>query len=319
MLLWKVILWKPFSTTASRFLQLRSTQPLVKFLINTCLRSDFHCSILSKLSDFSLCRKQCAARIKPKSLLMIPQSLQFILFCVQKMIFYQFLGRISKRLFRSMTLCTSLMRRKSWPKKMLIGVLFSALKLLQKSDRSTENGITFPDPVKNQSAFPVTINITVFLMSSITVINFWTRTIYGIWLQQLLCHSTILMIDSLCPISIPNEQLINLEQTHIRCSLHCERWIVKGRDCASALHFFNEITYQTEDWTKQLLRLKSWVISGNPEQWMEFRRLWWTVFVFKCSCLLQLFDFYCLFEQYLLFFLKFTFFCSLSLMTLSEK
>ena len=30
-----------------------------------------------------------------------------------------------------------------------------------KSDRSTENGITFPDPMKNPSTFPATINITV--------------------------------------------------------------------------------------------------------------------------------------------------------------
>ena len=40
----------------------------------------------------------------------------------------------------------------------------------------------------------------------------------------------------------------------------------KRRDCASALHSFNEITYQTDEWTKQLLGLKSWVISVNQEQ-----------------------------------------------------
>ena len=33
--------------------------------------------------------------------------------------------------------------------EILIVVLLSNLKLLQKADRSTENGITFPDPVKN--------------------------------------------------------------------------------------------------------------------------------------------------------------------------
>ena len=116
------------------------------------------------------------------------------------------------------------------------------------------------------------------------------------------------MIDTLCPISALNQQLTNLEQTHIRCSLHCEGWTVKGRVCASALHPFNEITYQTDEWTKQLLRLKSWVISGNPEWWMEFRRLWGTVIVFKCNHLFHLFDFYPLYVQYLLFFQKFTFF-----------
>ena len=55
----------------------------------------------------------------------------------------------------------------------------------------------------------------------------------------------------------------------------------KWRDCASAIHSFRESTYRMDEWTKQLLRLKSWAISGNPEQWMEIRRLWWTVFVFK--------------------------------------
>ena len=43
---------------------------------------------------------------------------------------------------------------------------------LQKSDRSTENRITFPDPVKNPNALPVTINIPVWLMRSIALISF---------------------------------------------------------------------------------------------------------------------------------------------------
>ena len=189
--------------------------------------------------------------------------------------------------------------------KILIVVLLSTLKLLQKS---TENGLIFPDLVKNPSTFPVTIGITVLLMRSITLISFWTRTISGTWFQQLLSHSITLMIDTLCPISTPNQQLTNLEQTHIRCSLHCEGWTVKGMECASALHSFNEITYQTDEWTKQLLRLKSWVISWNPERWMEFRRLCWTVIVFKCSHLFHLFDFYCFLVQDLLFFRKFAIF-----------
>ena len=56
--------------------------------------------------------------------------------------------------------------------KILIVVLLSKMKPLQKSERSTENGITFPDPVKNPSAFPVMIGITVILMSSKTLISF---------------------------------------------------------------------------------------------------------------------------------------------------
>ena len=34
---------------------------------------------------------------------------------------------------------------------------------------------------------------------------------------------------------------------HIRCSLHCERWTVKGKYCASALHSFKETIYWTDD------------------------------------------------------------------------
>ena len=188
-------------------------------------------------------------------------------------------------------------------------VLLSCLKLLQKSDRSTENGITFPDPVKNPSAFPATINMSVLLMSSIALISFWPRTFYGTCLQQLLRHSTTIMIDTLYSIKTLNQQLTNLEQSHIRCSLHCERWTVERKDCASTLRSFKEITYRTDEWTKQLLQLKRWVISGSPEQWMEFRRLWWTVIAFKCSYLFQLFDFYCLLVQYLLF-LRIYFFVS---------
>ena len=156
------------------------------------------------------------------------------------------------------------------------------------------------------------------LMSIITLISFWTRTIYGAWFQQFLCHSATIMIHTLCSISTLNQQLNNLEQTHTRCSLHYERWTVKRRDCASALHSFKEITYRTDEWTKQLLRLKSWVIFGSPEQWMELHPLWWTVIVSKCSYLFQLFDFYCLLVQYLLFFENLHF-CFFSLMTLSEK
>ena len=123
-----------------------------------------------------------------------------------------------------MTLCTSLMKRTSWPMKIWIVLLLSTLKLLQSSDRSTRNGITIPYPLKSRRAFPVTINKTVLLMRSMTLISFWTRKVYGTWLQQLLCHSTTLMIDTLCPINTLKQQLNNLEQTHIRCFIHREGW-----------------------------------------------------------------------------------------------
>ena len=170
------------------------------------------------------------------------------------------------------------------------------------------NGITIPNPVKTPSAFPVSINKTVLLISSMPLLSFWTRAIHGTWFQQFLCYSTTLTIETLCPISILNKQLTNLEQTHIRCSIHCERWTVKGKDCTSVLHSFKKMSHRTDEWTKQLLRLKSWVISGSPEQGIEFCHLWRLVNVFRCSCLFHLFDFYCLLVQKLLFFWKSTFF-----------
>ena len=117
-------------------------------------------------------------------------------------------------------------------------VWLSTREFLQKSDTLIQKGSTFPDHVNNPSAFPAAINITVLLMSSIALISVWTRTFYGTWLQQLLCHSTTLMIHTLCPISTLNQQLTNLKLTHIRCSLHCGRSTVKRRDCASASHSF---------------------------------------------------------------------------------
>ena len=52
------------------------------------------------------------------------------------------------------------------------GFTFYPATSTKKRDRSTENGITFPDPVKNLSAIPTTINITVPLMSSKSLLYF---------------------------------------------------------------------------------------------------------------------------------------------------
>ena len=57
------------------------------------------CSNLWKLNNFSLYKKRCAATIKPKSLLMILASLQFILFYVQKMIYINLWPEFQKDCF----------------------------------------------------------------------------------------------------------------------------------------------------------------------------------------------------------------------------
>ena len=113
LLLWKLILWKT-STKTTRFFQL-PTYPTTGEVFHQYLPTvRIRRSILSKLNDFSRCRYRYAAPIKPKSLLMILQSLPLILTSVRKMIVYQIVARFSKELFLSMTLCTSLMKRTSW-------------------------------------------------------------------------------------------------------------------------------------------------------------------------------------------------------------
>ena len=116
-----------------------------------------------------------------------------------------------------------------------------------KKVTSNEKGITFPDPVKKPCAFPATINITAFFDEQYTSNIFLNP--YKLWDMvpaTPLCHSITLLMKTLCPISNLNQQLTYLEQTHIRCSFHCERWTVKGRDCASGLSSFKEITYRTD-------------------------------------------------------------------------
>ena len=104
----------------------------------------------------------------------------------------------------------------------------------------------------------------------------------------------------------PTAQQARTDSFPLFFSLRCERWIVKWRDCVLALHCFRKITYRTDESTKQSLRLKSWVISGSPRQWLKFYCLWRTVIVVTCSYLFRLFDFHCLLGQNLCFFWKFT-------------
>ena len=109
---------KPFFENHPQQQQLLSssyqrTQPQVNFLTKSSLRSEFSAQLLSRLNDLSLCTKRCTTKLKHKSLLLILQNLQFILFCVPKMMLHQIVVRVSKSLFLLMTLCTSLMRRTS--------------------------------------------------------------------------------------------------------------------------------------------------------------------------------------------------------------
>ena len=211
------------------------------------------------------------------------------------------------------------MSKTSWPKNIWIVVLLSTLKLLKKSDRSTENGITFADPVKNAGAFKITINITVFLMRSITLISFWTRKIYGTWSQHLLCHSTTLMIDLLCPISTLNQQLTKVEQTHIQSSLHWEGWTVKGRNARQLCILSTKVpTRRTSERNSCYVWRVDWSLETRSKGWNSAvsHQLYLYLSVAICFICMSFIACWCniccfCFENLL--------FCSLSLMILNDK
>ena len=126
--------------------------------------------------------------------------------------------------------------------------------------------------MKNPNAFQVTINIPVVLLNSIPLISFEPVPFNKTSIQLLLCHSTKLMIGTLCPISTLERHLIKLEHTYIRCSLHCDRWIVKeqGRKqtysyTGSPRHWLRDVTYHGLDTNENLRCL--------IEKWFS-RHLW---------------------------------------------
>ena len=130
--------------------------------------------------------------------------------------------------------------------KIGIVVLLSTLKLQRKSDKSTKNGVTFPDPVKNPSAFPVAININVFIEEKhnsdifLNPDNLWDIVPAA---PMSLNHTN----DGYSMSNMYPQPTTHPPRTDsYPVFLHCEGCTVKRRDCASALHFFKEITYQTD-------------------------------------------------------------------------
>ena len=157
--------------------------------------------------------ERCTSTTKPKTPLMIIQSLQFINFCARKLTLYHIVVINSRILFLLMSLCNSRMRTTSWSMWILIVVLFATLNFLQKLDRSTESGKIFPDTVINPSAFQATINITFHLTNNIPLKTLSFHKTYEIWIQPLCFHSTTALTGIICPISTLTHQPTHLQQT----------------------------------------------------------------------------------------------------------
>ena len=112
---------------------------------------------------------------------------------------------------------------------------------MQKSNLSTGKRKELPDFMETPSEPLVTINISISLMGSLLLTSFWTSKFCGTWTQQLLWHTTTLLIGVSWPFNILKHQLASLKQTYIRYSLHYDRWTIEGRGYESAFHSFKKL------------------------------------------------------------------------------
>ena len=271
----QIIFQKSFSTTATRFFQPPTYPTTSEVSQQNQFTVRIQCSTLSKLNNFPLSRKRCAATVKRKSLLKILQSLQFNLFSVQKMILYQIVVRLSKRLSVSFDDIVHLIGEENIVTYVDFdcGITFytetvTKIRQIKREQNYISRSWETPkcicgnnqpncsiDEQHSSNTFLIPYNSWDMVPAALTLLNH-TNHWYSMSNQYLQSAAHQPRTDSY-PVFF-----------------HCERWTVKERDCASASRSFEEITYRTGEWTRQLLRLKSSVISGNPEQWMEFRRLW---------------------------------------------
>ena len=107
--------------------------------------------------------------------------------------------------------------------------------------------------------------------------------------------------------SVPSNNNIHQRRTDLSPVFFSLRTMdSKRKGLRVSFAFFRKFTNRTDEWRKQLLRLKNWMISGSPEQRMEFHRFWSTVVVFKSSFFWVVW-FLLLTGANFLFFCKFTF------------
>ena len=172
----------------------------MKIITNTCLRSEFSAQPLSKLNDFSVCRKHYTSTSKSKFLLMIVQSLDII--------GYHHCGNIFHR-------ATPTKTRQIKRERNYISRSCEKPKLIRSSNQHDCS----IDKHHNRHNFLIPFNLCDMDPAALTSLNHTNDR------------------DSIS-ISTLNQQLTKLEQTHTQCSFVRERWTVKRRDSTSALHFF---------------------------------------------------------------------------------
>ena len=191
--------------------------------------------------------KRCTITIKPKTLLMIVQSLHLILFCVQKLILYHFLVIFSRKRF----FCDDIVHFNDKENLVtyvdfLCGITFypEASTKVKQFNRERKNfcrSCEKPKCITSNDQHNCSIDEELTSNGFLNPYNLWDMD------PALLSHSTTITTWTLCPTGTLKQQLTNLEQTYIQCCLHYERWTVKGKDWASALNSFRKLTYRTEE------------------------------------------------------------------------
>ena len=92
---------------------------------------------------------------------------------------------------------------------------------------------------------------------------------YNLWdgIKQLFWHSNTLKIGTLCPISILNRRHLEIERTFFAVFIIAKEGQWKEVIARQFCILSKKIAHRTDEWTTQLLRLRSWVIFGSSEQW----------------------------------------------------
>ena len=198
---------------------------------------------------------------------------------------------------------------------MLIWIKLSIFKLIQKPSVQTENANILPDPVKTTHLSKVIFNATVTRKRALHLTSLWIPENHETRIQQLLCHPIKLLIRIFWIFKNP-QTLAQKRKVIIYPELSSVRLMeIKKKEQRINFAFFGRKDLQHRRVNVKIATWESWLVTGSPEQGLEFCRFprTPTVIICRCKCLFLLPDFY---RQLVQVFPIRIFFCSRFLMIL---
>ena len=139
------------------------TQSTVKHLISICLRSQFSAQLCWNWITFHFARSDVQLQWNPSLYLSSYKACNSLYFASRRWSSVKLWSELQKDSFFRWHCALHWWGEHRDLCRFFIVVLLSTMKLLQRSDRSTEDGITFPDPANNPRVFQVTIKNTFIL------------------------------------------------------------------------------------------------------------------------------------------------------------